>query len=81
MLSNLSLTDAVLFTMLFEALLICLSLPDAKSDELIMWTETITEAFFVHKAIHGKETSEEGEDEYTLEVLDQISKVVDVFAE
>jgi len=80
-LSYLSLTDAVLFTMLFEALLICLSLPDERSDELIRWTETITEAFFIHKAIHSKETSEKGEDEYTLEVLDQISRVVDIIAE
>ena len=62
MLSNLSLTDAVLFTILFEALLICLSLPDARSDELIRWTETITEAFFVHKAIHGEEKSADEED-------------------
>lgn len=77
MLSHLSLTDASLFVKLFEALLVCLTLPQ-KSSQLTKWTETITEAFFLHKALHAKEPS--SDDQYTMEILDKISKAVDCLA-
>ena len=75
MLSKLNLKDTHFFVKIFEALFVCWSIPQTTS-ELLKWTETMTEAFFLHKAYSTSE-SDKVDYEYMLGLLDKISAKVD----